>query len=252
MVPYLATIFLLPTSTMCTNSGKHVFLDLFKTNCSSCESFHNSNAFENYYNLYAKAGTINDAVVFQYETQVQTTLDDLKGLTAGNTFNFLNGVSYPTVNESNNNKMWNLYSAFLPAGTSSLSFGTPTLFLICADKKFYEFSSSVDATQMRALVSQKCGLAALGTNDIHTLGFSFNISPNPASDELKLDIRNANTQHVNITIANTVGQIVHTSASNNNGDYTSRINTSAWQNGIYFITLQNGLDKVTSRVMISH
>jgi Secretion system C-terminal sorting domain len=235
-------------------AGKHVFLDLFKMNCGICEGFHSGKAFENYYNTYGKAGTINDAVVLQYQVTSNLSLADLKGQnsgTNGSSFDWITGTSYPTANVQNTG--WSFYQAFLPAGTTSLSYGTPTLFLICKDKKFYEFTTSATASDMRALAVAKCGLAPLGVNEIHTLSFSYNLSPNPANNVLNIDIRSAFHKDVNVTITNTMGQVVYSEiASTVNTDHFSKVNTSNFQAGVYFITMNDGKDKVTSRVMISH
>jgi Secretion system C-terminal sorting domain len=236
------------------SAGKHVFLDLFKMNCGSCESFHTGKAFDNYYNLYAKAGTVNDALVIQYQVTSNLSLADLKGQNSasnGSSFDWITGTPFPTANVQNT--PFSFFKSFMPASSSSLSYGTPTLFLICNDKKFYKFTTSVNAADMRALATTKCGLAPLGVNEVHTLSFSYNLLPNPANDVLNIEIRSAFHKDVKITITNTMGQIVHSEiASTSNTDHFSKINTSNFNTGVYFVTMQDGNEKVTSRVLIQH
>ncbi len=234
------------------NSGKHIFFDMFQMNCGNCEYYHDSKAFENYHNAYAKAGTPNDAVLIQHEVDPASTLNALKGLTTASSFDWITGTSYATINDAAPN--WNVFDAFLPAGTTSLNYGTPTLMLICPDKKFYKFFTSENTSaSLRALAISKCGLAPTGVNDVHTASFTYSISPNPANSEITLAVANTKSNNMAVVITNTLGQIVYNQTLQNSiTGNTSYINTSNWANGMYIVQLKDGLENITSRIMVNH
>lgn len=77
-----------------------------------------------------------------------------------------------------------------------------------------------------------------------------NIAPNPASASVNLTVQTPKSGFYTIRLTNTVGQIVYLEQSNmDSGIHSKEINISDLSNGIYFITIENGLESLVHRIV---
>lgn len=75
---------------------------------------------------------------------------------------------------------------------------------------------------------------------------NFNVYPNPASDVVTINFKNATTLHV----VNLVGQTVYT--ENVEGLNTKNINTGTFVNGIYFVKLVTNNAEGIQKLIVAH
>ena len=80
--------------------------------------------------------------------------------------------------------------------------------------------------------------------------FNANIYPNPARNSVNVKI-NHSTLPVDILITNALGQVVYTNQiSANQQDYIYKINTSQFEQGVYFINLNHGKEMSVKKLAI--
>lgn len=77
----------------------------------------------------------------------------------------------------------------------------------------------------------------------------FNIYPNPGADYF--NIHYPSNESANVVVTDVLGRPVY-SQQMLSGQNINLINTTHWQNGIYFITLQNGNSNITKKMMVQH
>lgn len=80
---------------------------------------------------------------------------------------------------------------------------------------------------------------------------SIDIYPNPASSNVSLAYNFQEGGNANISIVNMMGQVVYTNVSENLGSDEININTNDFTNGIYFVTISQNGEKVTSKLVIN-
>jgi hypothetical protein len=87
----------------------------------------------------------------------------------------------------------------------------------------------------------------LGTNELDDSELSVSVSPNPASDHFKISSKS--NQELNYSIANSLDQVINSGAFIND----TIIETSSFENGIYFVKITNGtVGLKTERIIINH
>lgn len=86
----------------------------------------------------------------------------------------------------------------------------------------------------------------VGVNETSGLESNLNLFPNPASSKLKVTLP-ANGDSHRIQVINVVGSIVHEEIASGR---ESTIDVSMLQKGIYFITVDNGTEKVTRKLIV--
>lgn len=102
------------------DEGKIVVMDVFATWCPPCWSYHQAHILEDLYKEYGPEGT-NELMVFGIEADGSTTMADLQGSTSGSLGNWLNGVSYPVIDDASIGELYNI--AYFP-----------TIYHICASR----------------------------------------------------------------------------------------------------------------------
>jgi hypothetical protein len=98
----------------------------------------------------------------------------------------------------------------------------------------------------KAEVGLPVGIAENNLND------EINIYPNPALDAANIDITLSSNQNVKIDIHNLVGQNVYNKdfGTLNAGTHNLNVNTSNFNSGIYFFSIQTGDNKITRKVVV--
>ncbi len=104
--------------------------------------------------------------------------------------------------------------------------------------------SSLGFLGIKAIFQGSCLLTG-GVKDIKNNIVNMNVYPNPAKDNLTVSI--ANVDNASINIINALGQVV---LSVSKATETNSINTSNLTTGVYFVTVTNGSQKSTQKLVI--
>lgn len=76
--------------------------------------------------------------------------------------------------------------------------------------------------------------------------------PNPASSEVSVSFRLNKAANVNVTLTNTVGQVVGSKSIASSSNGVAAFPTSGLANGVYFYTVEANGQRQTGRVVVSH
>lgn len=235
------------SSTIANNDGKHIIIDFSATWCTSCWAYHNSKVLDRYNDKFGPNGTdAQDAEVMLYEADAATNSNDLNGIGTSTVGDWVLGTNYQIFNEAN---VTNVRSSFSNGG----QMGFPTVFLVCADKKMYRLSVGMtDENLLRDFVNTKCGLTPLSTNTIHALDFSYEIFPNPVSNNLKLNLNLDKSAEVKYSLIGLQGQVVQELENTklNAGAHNMSIDVSYAAAGLYMLNMQVGEEFISEKVMI--
>lgn len=78
---------------------------------------------------------------------------------------------------------------------------------------------------------------------------SFEVYPNPTNDKVYIDIEN-HSESLNITVVNTLGQIVYEESSLKKGDGQIYIDTEKFESGIYYLSIEYDGKYITEKLII--
>ncbi len=81
---------------------------------------------------------------------------------------------------------------------------------------------------------------------------ALNIYPNPASDNLTMDLSAFQNHTAEIRISNTLGQVLYTKSYNKITQSIEKINTSTWPEGMYIISIESEDKKGTGKFLVNH
>lgn len=230
------------------NSGKAVIIDFFYPNCGPCMDYHNTHALEKFYKKHGPGGD-NTAMVFQINNNKDYGWTHIKGDNPMN-FNWVNGISYPTISltaSSSDQAVLSGYSAW----------GTPTVYKICKDKKIYQISPLVSnsgfpypptpessAEGLEKWMFDTCKVKRPNTTSIND---SFKdvqtvfVYPNPSRDRIFVK-----GSYSEISIYDNIGKLVFHSNQKN----LQQINTSNYQNGVYIIQIRDDINNISTQKLI--
>lgn len=113
----------------------------------------------------------------------------------------------------------------------------------------YAFSTTNNAASVgnaRFEILFKKGLPVLPT----VTTFSVKLSPNPAKDMVTINFSNVEQANTTITFVSAEGKIVKTIQAGNVQTGVQRVNVNDLAKGIYYVTLNNGTDKKTEKLVI--
>ncbi|MBS1651263.1 MAG: T9SS type A sorting domain-containing protein [Bacteroidetes bacterium] len=121
-----------------------------------------------------------------------------------------------------------------------------------SDNAWYNMALSWGVSFNIAMVPQICGTATVtGLTQNSSLAHNISMMPNPTSGELKVNVNLNETQDLTISVTNAIGQVV---MNNNYSAVLSEsvnLNLSNQPNGIYFVTVSNGKDKMVQRIVLN-
>lgn len=109
----------------------------------------------------------------------------------------------------------------------------------------YVYNVAKGATGALMHFAVACTTCTLGISENKTAVFE--LYPNPASGEFTIQLDDSNFDRYEVTISNTVGQIVFTTLLDRK---VQSIDVSALQQGLYIVTLSNPHRTITSKLVI--
>jgi hypothetical protein len=106
-------------------------------------------------------------------------------------------------------------------------------------------NSSLGFLGIKPMFQGTCTATSVGLTEVKNNIVNLSLYPNPAKDFLTVSI--ANAENTSIDVINALGQVVLTV---NNATETNTINTANLAKGVYFVTVSNGQQKSTQKLVI--
>lgn len=234
------------SSTIATNNGKHIIVDISATWCGICWSYHNTKVLDDYNAKYGPSGTDEqDAEVLFYEGDASTNNNDLNGVGTNTVGDWVTGTNYRIFNEANPSNVKSVFSA-------SGSLGYPSVFVVCSDKKMYRMSTSINTVAaMRAFVNDKCGTTPLSTQTVQATAFDYEIYPNPTVGNVNVNLHLDKLNNVSYDLYGSLGQKVNGKRLNQQqGAVHIDLETSNLPKGIYLLHLEVGSEHILKKIIV--
>lgn len=210
------------------DQGYVVVLDASATWCGTCWSVHQAHYLRDLNTQKGPNGTNEVRVIF-YEADPSTTLDDLYGTGTNTLGDWVTGTNYPIVSESAPLSLNG--SVYWPLGFPTISVIRPGDYEITDDIWNQNVAGMVAAVD-NALASAP---SSIGSDWIKENGIS--IYPNPAVNELVLDLKQATENVEIIEIRNLMGQVVKSISIQ--GEQRVEIEITSLTSGVYTLNFQN-------------
>ncbi len=209
------------------DQGFVVVLDASTTWCSTCWTVHNNHTLNDLNAQMGPNGTNEIRVIF-YEADASTTQADLEGTGTNTLGNWITGVTYPIVNES---PLQLSGSVYWPQGFPTISVIRPGDREITDDVWNQNLQGMINSVNA-AIASNP---ASIGSDWLKENGIS--VFPNPAVDQLVVNLNEASESVETVVIRNMMGQIVSTFTVQ--GQQRMEIEVAELTSGIYVIEFQN-------------
>lgn len=89
--------------------------------------------------------------------------------------------------------------------------------------------------------------------DAKTLLSNISVYPNPANGHFEIEFTVENPQTVNISLVNSIGQIVYQKSNKNfQGNYSDKIDSRSFANGNYILNIKTGENTHTENITVLH
>jgi thiol-disulfide isomerase/thioredoxin len=222
------------------DQGMVAVVDVSATWCGPCWSLHQSHALEDLHQAYGPNGTNQLRVIF-YEGDANTTLADLQG-TGGSTIgNWLEGSSYPFVNESPLSLNLNIWA---PLGFPTVNIVRPGDYEIVADTwNILSFEG-----QVNAINNANTGITLGAVNVAETAAeAAVNLYPNPTNGVVTLNLQGF-TGQAHIEVIDMIGQQV---AQRNTAAPQEVVDLSNLAAGTYIVRVRDNQHEVVRRVVLN-
>ena len=132
------------------------------------------------------------------------------------------------------------------------SLATGTNWELWSDNSWHSISvawGGYDASMAILPIIQCATVTAIGNNSI--LNANISLHPNPSNGLINVIATLPSTQNLDITISNALGQVIsltkHSDVSNN----MFTIDLNNYSSGVYFVTFNNGQEKIVKRVILN-
>ena len=89
--------------------------------------------------------------------------------------------------------------------------------------------------------------ATTGLRDVKQGTGKLTVYPNPVQDKLNLSFTDKTSERVQIDVFSIVGKMVYSQALSAQQAENHSINVSGWQNGMYLIRINNGIETVSNK-----
>lgn len=223
------------------DQGLIAVIDVSATWCGPCWSLHTSHALRDLNDAYGVNGSNQLRVVF-YEGDANTTLADLQGSTGSTQGNWLEGTTYPIVNES---PLTLNLGVWAPEGFPTVNIVRPSDRQIVADTwNITNLQGQVTAINNATGIT----LMAVGINEVESNAISF-AYPNPANDLLNLNLNEFNGSSVSVEVYNMQGQLVKTVNANST---ISNVDVTDLATGRYLVRAFNNEKALNQLVSVVH
>jgi len=225
------------------DQGLIAVVDVSATWCSACWNLHDSHALQELHEAFGPGGTNQLRVIF-YESDEGTTMADLEGNTAGSEGNWLEGVTYPIVNENPITLDMAIWSLF---GSPTVNVVRPSDREIVLDTwNLLSFNEQVGAINGADIDGIELGVVS--TNDLSEATSNMTLFPNPSNGQFAL---NAVGFHglVNLDVYNMVGRKVWTSTMNAQAG-VQQVDLTSLDAGNYLISASSEAQTLTRRLTI--
>jgi hypothetical protein len=205
-------------------------------------------------------------------TQTNTTLGNILGVTSvqsatycGNPtlsfqtaiikpyrFNFSPAVNAPTSG--------GFYaSVVLPTGASDTAVifndqdaTSTTAWELWSDNSWHDMNTAWGGGtdyHLAILPDMQCGPVGIKSNSV--LDNNVTLYPNPSNGMVSLIATLPGAQNIEMTIHNSLGQVISTSKHTGISNNVINFDLSAYSNGVYFVTLNNGQEQVVKRLILN-
>lgn len=222
------------------DQGLVAVIDVSATWCSPCWGLHSSHALEELHQAYGPNGTNQLRVIF-YEGDANTTLADLQGSTGSTQGNWLDGTSYPVINESPLSLDLQIWA---PLGFPTVNIVRPGDYEIVADT----WDQWSFAEQVTAINNSNAGITLGAVNVAETVSdAAVNLYPNPTNGVVTLNLNGFNGQ-AHIEVLDMIGQQV---AQRNTAAPQEVIDLSALAAGTYIVRVRDNEHEVVRRVVLN-
>ncbi len=223
------------------DEGIVAIVDVSATWCEPCWSLHQSHVLQEMHEQFGPDGT-NQVRVIYYEGDATTTLDDLQG-TGSNTFgNWLEGTTYPVINETPLSLNLNVYAPF---GFPTVNVIRPSDREIVADPYniyvFEDFLAAVNTALDGEVVFEVVSNTDDVTNDV-----SLSVFPNPSSNVVTLTLEGFD-RLTNIEVFSILGRKITSRQVNSN---ETVLDFSNLETGTYILRATSGGLQQTTQVHV--
>jgi len=217
------------------DDGKVVILDVSAVWCGPCWNFHQGHYLEELYHDIGQGGT-NQAVILFYEGDANTDNASLSGNGGGSLGDWLDGTSYPFINESPLSLSMSVYA---PEGFPTVNIINPADKKIVADVWNYTSTASI-----KDLVDDYFLLSTEANGELFS---EVSVYPNPTQGATTLNISSAKDSKVSVEIVNLTGQTLL--ANNYNvvaGTNNIALDLSTLSAGQYIANIRDEENNITS------
>lgn len=221
------------------DQGLVAVVDVSATWCPPCWSLHSSHALEDLHQAYGPNGTNQLRVIF-YEGDANTTLADLEGTTGGTMGDWLDGTTYPVINESPLSLDLGIWA---PLGFPTVNIVRPGDYEIVADTwNITSFEGQVDAIN-----NSGAGIVLdpVSVNEVETAAV-VGVFPNPTAGDLTIQLGGFDGQ-VMIEVYDMIGNIAFQTSTAN---VVERVDVSELAAGNYLLRAYNDTHDAVQRISI--
>lgn len=106
-----------------------------------------------------------------------------------------------------------------------------------------------DLTTLSTLKLYKKGFTNLAENGF---GLNLNVFPNPSNNVLNVSLKAASSEDVDLAIYNLQGEQVWLGSNRNATDLQEKIELANWPQGVYFLRVQQGKNKLVEKLVVMH
>ncbi len=133
--------------------------------------------------------------------------------------------------------------------------GMPKVVIIGADQKVYynKNAPAVDANGIKDGITAALA-APTGISENKQSNVLSSLAPNPSLGKTNLTISIAKSSDIKIEVVNVLGQLMTTIKQGqlSIGEHVFLINTSDWNDGTYFINIQEGNSMIQEKLIVAH
>ncbi|MEO6304141.1 MAG: T9SS type A sorting domain-containing protein, partial [Bacteroidia bacterium] len=104
-------------------------------------------------------------------------------------------------------------------------------------------------TAIAILPEMQCGITAIDKNSV--LDANVSIHPNPSNGLINIIATLPNSQNLEISVHNSLGQLMSTTKYSGVTSNVFNMDLNNYSNGVYFVTISNGQEKIVKRVILN-